>query len=65
MSQKVVPRRRRNQVSALPGPKGKWTASIWVVSEASLEEEEMHPVGEGGGEGMPGRTCLPPLERVR
>lgn len=52
-------------MSTLPGPKGKWTVSIWMVSEDFLEEGEMGPVGERGGECVRERMYLPPLERVR
>jgi len=52
-------------MSTLPGPKGKWTVSIWMVLEDFLEEGEMGPAGERGGEYMHKRMYLPPLERVR
>lgn len=39
-----------SQVRILPALKSKWTASIWTVLEDFLEEREMGPVGERGGE---------------
>ena len=49
-------------MSTLPDLKGRWPASIRIVSEGFLEEGEMDRVGEGGGEEMCERTCLPPTE---
>lgn len=40
-----------SQMSAPLGLKGKWPASIWIVSKGFLDEGEMNLVGERGSEG--------------
>lgn len=54
-----------SQLSTLLGLKGKWPASIWVVSKGFLDEGEMDLVGERGSEGRSEGICFPSLESQR